>query len=116
MPQAQVMAAHKYSDCIYFAKGGELWSYTHADIPEREEPIKEFPGEEITYIAHLESTYAQNKYSQLFVGTQKGNQWKLYRFEFVGSTQEINPTPVGEPYTGEGTIRDVCFVYPGQMF
>lgn len=29
MPQAQVMAAHKYSDCIYFAKGGgvvELYS------------------------------------------------------------------------------------------
>lgn len=106
MPKAKVIAAHNISSGIYFAKGSELWLYHVANVEEKEVKLLDFQGEEIQLITQ---TNVINNFNHLVVVTNLNGKYKLYRFNFIGSTVEIDTTPVGEPYTGSGNVRDIVY-------
>lgn len=109
MPRAEVMAAGQIASCIYFAKGSELWVYKNVKFGERESKLTGFPGEDIVFLSHFRYTYGVEKFNQLVVVTSHSAGWKLYRFDVIGETPEIETTPAVEPYTGQGNVRDVIF-------
>lgn len=108
MPEADVMAAHGVSSCIYFAKGGSLNVYKNIKSADRETEIKTFRGETVSFIGNIRSTNKNNKFNNLVVLTNAAAGWKLYRFELVGETPEIIPEPI-HVYFGKGTARQVIF-------
>lgn len=108
MPEADVMAAHGIASCIYFAKGSELSVYRLIESADREAVIKTFPGETIEFIENIRSTNVKDKFNHLVVLTNSANGWKIYRFEIIGETPDINPEPI-KVYSGQGTGRRVIF-------
>lgn len=102
-PRADVMAAHREAAAVYFAKGNEVWKYIHADeVPEREVTTGiSFPGEEISYIQQMEDF--------LLIVTYKEEKWKMYRFQLIGDTSDVQTEPMEEPYEGNGYVRKVFF-------
>lgn len=109
LPKAEVRAAHQVASCIYFAKGSELWVYKDVRLPNRETKLESFPGETIRFISHIRSTNRQDVFNQLIVVTDKDGGWKLYRYDLIGETPEIEKPVSIEPYCGRGTVRDVIF-------
>ncbi|WP_158582599.1 PKD-like family lipoprotein [Odoribacter sp. AF15-53] len=108
MPDAQVMGTSLYASCIYYAKkesdGDVLKVYKNVKIDNRESELKRFPGEEIVYIVNLTSSYntpEDEKFNHLVVLTNSDSGWKLYRFNVIGQTPEIEPEPV-VVYSGTG--------------
>lgn len=111
--KAEVFGTHPTSRCIYFASGSELKAHVVSSdntlpVEVREMSLKEFPGETISYIAHVKSASAKDKFEHLVVLTNNGEGWKLYRFALKGSTFEIEPEPV-VVYKGQGTARCAVF-------
>ncbi len=111
--KADVFATHQVASCIYFASGSTLKAHivsrdNSLPVSVREKELKSFPGETISYIAHIKSASPKDKFENLVVLTNSVNGWKLYRFALKGSTFEIEPEPVAV-YKGEGTARYVMF-------
>ena len=108
MPNAKVMGTSLYASCIYYSKkesdGDVLKVYKNVKIDNRESELKRFPGEEIVYIVNLTSSYntpEDEKFNHLVVLTNSDSGWKLYRFNVIGQTPEIEPEPV-VVYSGTG--------------
>ena len=109
MPEAKVMGTSLYASCIYYSKkeadGDVLKVYKNVKIDNRESELKRFPGEEIVYIVNATSAYnapEDEKFNHLVVLTNSATGWKLYRFNVIGQTPEIETEPVFV-YSGKGT-------------
>ena len=109
MPEAKVMGTSLYASCIYYSKkeadGDVLKVYKNVKIDNRESELKRFPGEEIVYIVNATSRYgapADEVFNHLVVLTNSATGWKLYRFNVIGQTPEIETEPAFV-YSGKGT-------------
>lgn len=115
MPRAEIMAANRVASCIYYVKSeaGEdvLKVYKNIEGDNRESELKRFPGEKIAYVENVVTPYGTapaDVFNHLVVLTNGDNGWKLYRFEIIGQTPEIEPDPVAV-YSGTGNARYVMF-------
>lgn len=109
MPETKVMGTSLYASCIYYSKkeadGDVLKVYKNVKIDNRESELKRFPGEEIVYIVNATSRYgapADEVFNHLVVLTNSATGWKLYRFNVIGQTPEIETEPAFV-YSGKGT-------------
>lgn len=101
MPEANVFASKKGASCIYFSNNNILNVYIASGLEERETVLKEFPSDEkISYIRNV--TESDN--DLFFVVTNNSSGWKLYCFEAIGHTPDINPEPIAV-YSGTGNAR-----------
>lgn len=115
MPEAKVMGTSLYASCIYYSKkevdGDVLKVYKNVKVDNRESELKRFPGEEIAYIVNVTSPYGapeDETFNHLVVLTNSDSGWKLYRFNVIGQTPEIETEPV-VVYSGTGKAGYVMF-------
>ncbi|WP_292265421.1 PKD-like family lipoprotein [Butyricimonas sp.] len=115
MPRAEIMTANRVASCIYYVKNepGEdvLKVYKSIAGDNRESELKKFPGEKIVYIENVVTPYGTapaDVFNNLVVLTNSSSGWKLYRFNIIGQTPEIETEPV-VVYSGQGNARYVMF-------
>lgn len=110
MPTAKVLAAPLVSSCIYFSNDNKLNVYITAG-DNRESVLKNFPADEtISCIKNVNGKMngeTVNK-NYLAVTTNSNRGWKLYLFEIIGVTPEIDPEPV-HVIEGEGNARYIMY-------
>ncbi|MFR5660290.1 MAG: hypothetical protein ACLUDU_20835, partial [Butyricimonas faecihominis] len=120
LPYSTVWGAHKNSDCIYFAKGGNvLGVYVNATgLDEREEffeirdndEVADEDGEEIVFIQNIEGRFAgdKEKANYLVVAMNHAKGYKVYFFTIVGKTPEFDIKPK-YVLKGEGKAKYVMY-------
>jgi len=95
----------------YGAKDNQLWAYDFStDTPSERKITLEgiSSNEKITYLCNKYFNGA-TVFDYLIVGTQSGNQYKLYFYNMVGGI------PFGEPafsFGGEGILRNTDYIDP----
>lgn len=103
---AEVRGASIYASAIYYAKskgdGDVLKVYKDSREEIRESELISFPGEKIAYIENIESLWGVTPaYNRLLILTNSSAGWKLYLYDTVGQTPELEETPV-LVYSGRG--------------
>lgn len=94
---------------IYFATDNKLYGYAFNtdEYTEAEMSLQGIgSGEQIVYLENLFYNGSTNKFDYLVVGTQKGNDYKLYMYEMPAGTG----TPTGAPVktcSGTGKLKSV---------
>ena len=106
MPETKVMGTSLYASCIYYSKkeadGDVLKVYKDSREEIRESELISFPGEKIAYIENIESLWGVTPaYNRLLILTNSSAGWKLYLYDTVGQTPELEETPV-LVYSGRG--------------
>lgn len=107
---AKVMVACA-AECIYFSNDNVLKVYKNVTSVERETALKVFPeGETIVGISRLRifDLETMSFFNKLEVLTNSTSGWKLYSFDTVGDTPEINPEPV-LVHSGTGQARYMMY-------
>jgi hypothetical protein len=68
------------------------------------------PDEKVTYLEDIRYTAAGGgiEFSHLVVLTSQGDNWNMYCYNFTGSSDNINPTPV-KTYSGKGKAVHVLY-------
>ena len=98
------------STVVYNIDGNKLYSYDlNGIVAEKELPLAGLAADEtVTYIANR-FLKANDSWDRLFVGTQKGNTYKIYIYDVVGGE------PVGQPVktiSGSGKLRKIDYADP----
>ena len=73
-------------------------------------------GEELTFVTNQSLFGVADDFDYLIVGTQKGNNYKLYMYEMNGGVPQGDPV---KTISGEGKVKSVRYLYPsfsGFMF
>lgn len=96
---------------LYCVDGNDLYAYDlSGNNAERKLTLQGIPAsEEITYVANRYCTLNDDSFDYLIVGTQTGNQYKVYMYEMIGGE------PVGDPVrtiSGTGKLRKVDYANP----
>lgn len=99
---------------IYFTTGDKLYGYNfaNADFSEVEMPLRGIgQGETIAYVANqFVAQSGSSNFDHLIVGTQKGNEYKLYFYDMIGGVPDGDPVRTVQ---GTGKVRAVRSLTPG---
>ncbi len=99
---------------IYFTTGDKLYGYNfaNADFSEVEMPLRGIgQGETIAYVANqFVAKSGSSNFDHLIVGTQKGNEYKLYFYDMIGGVPDGDPVRTVQ---GTGKVRAVRSLTPG---
>lgn len=106
--KAAMWAQNNNNEVVYFSAGdNRVGMYNLSNTNEDAEMLEYEIGEKVAAIKHISYTsYAtgDKSLSCLSVLTNKGGNWKLYLYNFVGSTPDI-VSPAYETHTGTGNGR-----------
>lgn len=107
LAKADLICNNRDVEVLYCAVGDELYycPVTGGDLGE-EKLMKDFQGEEITYINHFKTTKGM-KWGGLVVATCLNGQYKLYLFDLVGQMIKDKPSQM---FKGQGRIKEAVYV------
>lgn len=100
---------------IYCVDGGKLYAciFNNDELSEVElQPQGIGSGETITYVSNQfwePVLSGGDEFNYLIVGTQKGDQYKLYMYETVGGAPSGDPV---KTVSGTGTVRSIRYLNP----
>ena len=101
---------------IYSYSNGKLYGYNLNDHTETELALTGLPsGETVNYVAHdYWNGYDRGyTFSNLVIGTQKGDSYNLYFYDIVGG--QPNGAPVNT-ISGTGKVRSIKYMSPAATF
>lgn len=107
LAKANLICNNRDVEILYCAVGDKIYfcPVTGGGMGE-EKMMKDFEGEEITYINHFKTTKG-TKWGGLEIATYQNGRYKLYLYELVGQMLKDIPTQVFE---GNGRIQEAVYV------
>lgn len=94
----------------YYVKNNKVYTYDLvSDNPDKELTLQGVPsGEQISYIS-CRPFYGNNRFSYFIVGTQSGNNYKVYMYE-TRAGEPINSPVI--TFSGEGKLNRIVYIDP----
>ncbi|MDR2131579.1 MAG: hypothetical protein LBP56_10535 [Odoribacteraceae bacterium] len=104
---ATVFGLHNCNDALYYSRGDNKVGYYSITSGQANPGIITFPADErVAYIRHV---YNDNMdFECLAVLTNSDNGWKLYCYNFVGYTSDVQ-LPAFHSFSGEGIARSLLY-------
>ena len=103
---ASIRAVNRSNATIYSSTGNnEVWAYNVGQ--NSEEKILTLPaGEQVTFIEDIRSP---GVFSHLVVATSVGGGWKMYCYDFEGSSDKLADQTPEKTYSGTGKVTQVIY-------
>ncbi len=103
----------KTSNYLYFVTDNKLYTYNLSEFTEADNPLPLEglgTGENITYLSYqwmeAPATDASNSFTHLVVGTQDGNNYKIYMYDIVAG----EPRNLVRTIKGEGKLKMTMYM------
>lgn len=105
----------KTANYLYFVTDNKLYTYNLSDFTEAQDPIALEgigTGEKITYLSYqwmnAPITDAPHSFTHLVVGTQNGDNYKIYMYDIVAG----EPRNLVRTITGKGILKMTMYMSP----